>query len=150
MKSLFNARDRNEVLDRLTRVRHESHRRWGAMSAHQMICHLGDSFRASLGEKQLSASTTLFKRTLFKWVALWLPIQWPHRIKTRPEMDQQQGGTRPVDFESDVKLLHTLFERFCTWEGEFAPHPILGQLSRTERMRHAYLHLDHHLRQFGA
>jgi Protein of unknown function (DUF1569) len=55
-----------------------------------------------------------------------------------------------VDFESDLKHPRTLFERFCTWEGEFAPHPVLGQLSRTERMRHAYLHLDHHLRQFGA
>jgi hypothetical protein len=120
------------------------------MSAHQMICHLGDSFRASLGEKQLSQSTTLFKRTLFKWATLWLPLQWPHGIKTRPEMDQQQGGTPPVDFEIDVKRLRILFERFCIWEGEFAPHPVLGHLSRTERMRHAYLHIDHHLRQFGA
>jgi hypothetical protein len=24
------------------------------------------------------------------------------------------------------------------------------QMSRSERMRHAYLHVDHHLRQFGA
>jgi hypothetical protein len=69
MKSLFNARDRDEVLDRLTSVRLDSQRRWGAMSAHQMICHLSDSFRAALGEKQLSAAATLFKRTLFKWVA---------------------------------------------------------------------------------
>jgi hypothetical protein len=150
MKSLFNARDRNEVLHRLTRVSRENQRRWGAMSAHQMICHLGDSFRAALGEKQLSPSTTLFKRTLFKWAVLWLPLHWPTGIKTRPEMDQLQGGTRPVDFESDVEKLRILIERFCTWEGEFAPHPVLGQLSRTERMRHAYLHMDHHLRQFGA
>jgi hypothetical protein len=27
---------------------------------------------------------------------------------------------------------------------------MFGQMSRTERMRHAYLHFDHHLRQFGA
>jgi hypothetical protein len=150
MKSLFHASDRNEVLHRLTRVSCKNQRRWGAMSAHQMICHLGDAFRAALGEKQLSPSTTLFKRTLFKWVVLWLPLHWPTGIKTRPEMDQLQGGTRPVDFESDVEKLRILIERFCAWEGEFAPHPVLGQLSRTERMRHAYLHMDHHLRQFGA
>jgi hypothetical protein len=121
------------------------------MSAHQMICHLSVSFRASPGEKQISPSTTLFKRTIYKWAALWVPLQWPHSIKTRPEMDQQQqGGTRPVEFASDVEKLRMLFDQFCGRKGEFAPHAMLGQLSRTERMRHAYLHMDHHLRQFGA
>src|SRR5580700_11690271 len=142
MKTLFNPTDRNEMLQRLTGVRPETQRRWGSMSAHQMICHLSDSFRAALGEKQVSQSTTLFKRTIYKWAALWLPLHWPHGIKTRPEMDQQQGGTPAEEFASDVKKLHILFERFCTSQGEFAPHPMFGSLSRTERMRHAYLHLD--------
>ena len=65
-------------------------------------------------------------------------------------MDQRQGGTQPVEFASDVDKLRTLFDQFCGWKSEFAPHAMLGQLSRTERMRHAYLHMDHHLRQFGA
>jgi hypothetical protein len=120
------------------------------MSAHQMICHLTDSFRAALGEKQISLSSTVFKRTIYKWAALWVPLQWPHGIKTRPEMDQQQGGTQPVEFASDVEKLRTLCDQFCGWKGEFAPHAMFGQLSRTERMRHAYLHIDHHFRQFGA
>jgi Protein of unknown function (DUF1569) len=149
MKTLLNSRDKNEILQRLARVSLTSQPRWGAMSAHQMICHLSDSFRASLGEKYTSPSTTLFKRTLFKWVALWGPFPWPHGIKTRPEMDQQIGGTSPVVFASDLDQLLVLFERFCDWNGEFAPHAMLGQMSRTERMRHAYLHMDHHLRQFG-
>jgi Protein of unknown function (DUF1569) len=150
MKTLFNLTDRNEVLERLTGVRPESHHRWGSMSAHQMICHLSDSFRASLGEKQVSQSTTLFKRTIYKWAALWLPFQWPHGIKTRPEMDQHQGGTSPAEFASDLENLRILFDRFCSSEGEFFPHATLGRMSRAERMRHAYLHMDHHLRQFGA
>lgn len=120
------------------------------MSAHQMICHLSDSFRVALGEKQVSPSCTLFKRTIYKWAALWVPLPWPHGIKTRPEMDQQQGGTLPTEFASDVANLHTLFDRFYLWKGEFVSHAMLGRLSRTERMRHAYLHMDHHLRQFGA
>jgi hypothetical protein len=149
MKTLFNAPDRQEVLNRLSNLSVESQRRWGVMSAHQMICHLSDSFRAALGEKQLSQATNLFKRTILKWAALWLPLHWPHGIKTRPEMDQQHGGTPAVEFASDLTKLHILLERFYTSQGEFAPHPVLGPLSRTERMRHAYLHLDHHLRQFG-
>jgi Protein of unknown function (DUF1569) len=150
MKTLLNTADRNEVLDRLTGVRLESQRRWGSMSAHQMICHLSDSFRAALGEKQVSQSTTLFRRTIYKWTALWLPFHWPQGIKTRPEMDQHQGGTPPPDFETDLEKLRIVLDRFCNSNGEFAPHATLGQMSRTERMRHAYLHIDHHLRQFGA
>jgi hypothetical protein len=150
MKTLLSRRDQNEVLDRLTTVRPDSQPGWGTMSAHQMICHLSDSFRASLGEKYISPSSTFLKRTLLKWAALWVPLPWPRGIKTRPEMDQQQGGTPPAEFASDLEKLRILFQRFCSSQGEFAPHTMLGQMSRTERMRHAYLHMDHHLRQFGA
>ena len=95
MRTLLNDRDQKEVLDRLSRVRPDSQRRWGSMSAHQMVCHLSDSFRSAFGEKNVSSSTTLFKRTIYKWAALWVPLTWPHGIKTRPEMDQQQGRYSP-------------------------------------------------------
>ncbi len=150
MKTLSLAADRQGILKRMGSVRPESQRRWGHMSAHEMICHLGDSFRAALGEKKLSPATTPFKRTLFKWTALWVPLPWPHGIMTRSEMDQRVGGTRPEEFAADREKLRILFDRFCDWPGEFAPHPVLGPLSRKERMRHGYLHVDHHLRQFGA
>ena len=150
MRTLFNLADRKVVLDRRSGVRPGSEPHWGSMSAQQMICHLSDSFRAALGEKQISQSTTVFKRTLYKWAALWLPFHWPHRIETRPGMDQHQSGTPPTEFASDLEQLRILLGRFCISEGEFAPHATLGQMSRTERMRHAYLHVDHPLRQFGA
>ena len=150
MRTLLNARDRNEVRDRVAKVRPESQPRWGTMSAHQMICHLSDSLRAALGEKCISPSTNLFKRMLLKPLALWVPIPWPHGFKTRPEMDQAQGGTPPIEFASDLEDLGVLLGRFCTRESEFAPHSMFGKMSRTERMRYAYLHIDHHLRQFGA
>lgn len=150
MKTLLNARDKNEILERLARLHPTIQPRWGVMSAHQMICHLSDSFRASLGERYISPSSSLFKRTLFKWVALWIPVPWPRGIKTRPEMDQYQGGTPTAEFASDLERICILLDRFCNSKGEFAPHATLGQMSRRERMRHAYLHMDHHLRQFGA
>jgi hypothetical protein len=89
MKTLLNARDRDEIVARLARLDPKGPPRWGAMSAHQMTCHLSDSLRSSLGEKYVSPSTTLFKfkRTLMKWMVLWAPVRWPHGVKTRPEMD---------------------------------------------------------------
>jgi hypothetical protein len=107
------------------------------------------SQRAALSEKYISPSTSLFKRTILKPLALWVPISWPHGFKTRPEMDQRQSGTPPTDFASDLEELRSLLERFCAWEAAFASHAMFGQMSKTERLRYAYLHMDHHLRQFG-
>ena len=149
MKTLQNERERRDVLDRLGSLRVDSPRQWGSMSTHQMICHLTDSFRVAMGEKSVSQSSSLFMRTIYKWVALWVPVQWPHGIKTWPEMDQLQEGTKPTEFVADIETFRGLFVRFCTWSDDFAPHGSMGQLQRSERMRHAYLHIDHHFRQFG-
>ena len=150
MKTLLNLRDRSQVLSRLESLRPDVQPKWGTMTAHQMICHLSDSLRAALNEKYVSPSTSLFKRTILKPLALWVPISWPHGFKTRPELDQQQGGTKPLDFASDLEALRILLERFCALQGKYAAHAIFGQISKTERMRYAYLHIDHHLRQFKA
>lgn len=64
-------------------------------------------------------------------------------VKDRPE-------AIAVRCRGDLEELRALFGRFCRFEGEFGPHAMFGQMSRAERMRHAFLHIDHHLRQFGA
>jgi hypothetical protein len=149
MKTLRDMRDRRDILARLERLQPNAAAGWGTMTAPQMICHLSDSFRAALGEKQTSPSNNLFKGWVMKPAALWVPVAWPHGIATRPEIDQRIGGTRPAEFEADMKQLRIRFDRFCNWDGEYAPHAMFGQMTRRERTRHAYLHMDHHLRQFG-
>ena len=84
MRTLLYDRDKKEVLDRLSKVRPDSQPRWGSMSAHLMICHLSDSFRAALGEKQVSSSSTLFKRTIYKWAALRCAFQVAARHQDTP------------------------------------------------------------------
>ncbi|HEY3122291.1 MAG TPA: hypothetical protein VGL15_16820, partial [Vicinamibacteria bacterium] len=91
MKTLSRERDRAEILRRLKDVRPESARRWGRMSAHQMVCHLSDSFRMVMGEKPVSHATSLFHRTILKWAALYAPLPWLRGIPTRPEIDQECG-----------------------------------------------------------
>jgi hypothetical protein len=131
MKTLLNRRDRIEVLSPLANVRPDNQAKWGTMSARQMICHLSDSFRAALGAKYISPSTSLFKRAILKPLALWVPVPWPHGFNTRPEMDQQQGGTTPVEFSSDIEKLRTLFERFCIWTASSLLTRCLGRCRRS-------------------
>ena len=152
MKSLRNASDKAEILRRLESVQPSSQRRWGRMSAHNMICHLSDGFRLYMGDRPAKPAPVPAPRLLLKWVALWAPIPWPHGFQTFPELDQQAGGTPPGDFARDMQELRNLIERFTQPPGKFssAPHPHFGHLTGTEWMRLGYLHSDHHLRQFGA
>jgi hypothetical protein len=122
------------------------------MSAHQMICHLSDSFRMAMGQKSVSDATGPLQRTVVKWIALYVPVRWPPGILTRPEIDQLCAGTRPADFAANVAELETLMKLVTTRDKTFrwAAHPIFGTMSHAAWLRWAYLHMDHHLRQFGA
>jgi hypothetical protein len=151
MKTLCRERDKQEILRRLKRVRPDSVRRWGRMSAHQMVCHLSDSFRAMIGRKAVTPVTSPFQRPVVKCLALYAPLRWPPGILTSPEIDQEAGGTKPADFATDLADLEALVELLTdpVRRFEWHEHPIFGRMSDRSWFRWAYLHMDHHLRQFG-
>jgi Protein of unknown function (DUF1569) len=121
------------------------------MSAHQMVCHLNDSLLVATGQRAVSHAISLPSRTIIKWIALYLPLRWPPGILTRPEIDQEAGGTRPIDFAADVARQVALIEDVARQPQKLrgSVHPIFGRMSERTWLRWAYLHTDHHLRQFG-
>jgi hypothetical protein len=150
-RTLANEGDKQEIIARVKRIQASSRRRWGKMTPHQMLCHLCDSFRGPMGVRYLSRGKMPGPRWLVKWGALHSGLPWPHGVKTRPEADQLIGGTPPVDFETDRAELLILLERFTRQPRDFEwrPHPTLGEMTDAEWMRWGYLHMHHHLRQFG-
>ncbi len=151
MRSLANEIDRQEVLQRLSKLTANATRRWGRMNPHQMICHLNDSFKVATGEKVAGSSSNFFTRSIVKWVGLYAPLPWPKGVPTRPEMDQQSGGTPPLEWDKDLYALDLMVRRFSHEPRDFAwqPHPLFGTMPTSAWLRFGYLHLDHHLRQFG-
>jgi len=152
METLAHETCRAEIVNRLRRLGPTSTRRWGRMSAHQMVCHLSDGCRMATGAKAVSGASGPFRRTVLKWIVLYGPLRWPAGILTRPEIDQLCEGTRPTDFDADVAELEALLEHVATREQGFPwpVHPLFGRMSQAAWLRWAYLHADHHLRQFGA
>lgn len=151
MRTLARERDRAEILRRLRALRHDSVRRWGRMSAHQMVCHLSDGYRLLTGRTTELAATPL-PRFLMRWIALYAPLRWPAGIRTTPDLDQDGGGTRPAEFEADVAELERLLIEVTTDRRDRSTkylHPLFGRMSESAWLRWAYLHADHHLRQFG-
>jgi hypothetical protein len=149
MRTLAAAADRESILQRIASLTQSDGRLWGKMSVRQMVCHLCDAYRLPLGEKTASPATGFLQRTVMKWIALQLPLKWPHGVATRPEMEQGVGGTPPAEFERDRADLLSIVCRFCDTAATAAPHPFFGAMSQQEWLRWSYLHADHHLRQFG-
>ena len=151
MKTMARPADKAEIVRRLRTVRVDCTRRWGRMSPHQMVCHLSDAFRLVTHQKAASPATSIVHSTLIKWIALYVPLRWPQGVPTRPEMDQEIEGTKPGDFAADLADLESLLERITTVQKgyDWPEHPIFGRMSESAWMRWAYLHVDHHLRQFG-
>src|SRR5262245_13946147 len=145
LKTLARPRDKDEILERLRSLRPESARRWGRMSAPQMVCHLSDAFKVVDGRMPVSHATGLFQRTILKWFALYVPMPWPPGIPTRPEIDQRRAGTPPGDFSADVRELASIVERFASLEAGVASwrHPLFGAMSAESWLRWGYLHVDH-------
>jgi uncharacterized protein DUF1569 len=144
---------RRQVIERLRLVRADTPRRWGRMTAPQMVCHLSDSFRGLLGEREGDPMPPRprWLQLLVRGIALHSPLPWPRGLPTTPAVDSEVGGTRPGEFARDVADLEALAERFVAPESaaKRRPHFAFGTLSEKEWARWAYKHMDHHLRQFG-
>jgi hypothetical protein len=113
-----------------------------------MVCHLNDAFLVAMGDKFASPATSLFARTVVKFVGLYLPLPWPHGVPTRPELEQGRGGHASGGVGAGSRGLARFIIEFPA-RRRFGTHPMGGALSRSDWQVWAYRHLDHHLRQFG-
>jgi hypothetical protein len=152
MKTCARADCRDELRRRLRALGPESPRRWGTMTAPQMVCHLIDAGRMATGRSEVASLATPLRRTVVKWLALYAPLRWPSGIQTVPELDQVAGaGTSPSEFAADIAEVERLLDEIAEWPAgtPWPAHPIFGRMSHRAWLRWAYLHTDHHLRQFG-
>jgi hypothetical protein len=137
------------LVARLEKLHDKRPRAWGKMTAHEMLCHLGDSFAGVLGERPIAPADTWLNRTFIKYIALHTNVTWPKGSPTRPEVDQTRNGTTPSDFQRDRERVITLLRRFAAPDARYDRHPIFGPLTRDEWLVWGYRHTDHHLRQFA-
>lgn len=151
-RNIFNPSDRNSILERVQSLDAKASARWGKMDANQMLCHAADQIKVALGEITCRPTGTIFHRTLAKWLILG-GLPFPRgRTQTMPEISQDKEGTPPKGFEGDKKILVETIGKIAkaNAEGEFTAHPIFGEMNNKEWGRLVWLHLDHHLKQFGS
>jgi hypothetical protein len=150
MKSLADPAVRIEIEARLERLAPADRALWGKMSVHQMIVHLGDAYCCALGRKHAAQAPGRIPAPIMRFIALRVPVQWPHGFPSPREIAQDRDGRPPVEFTQDHAALMAAFRDFCARSPQPCPeHPYFGRMSRWDWDRWGYLHADHHLRQFA-
>lgn len=140
----------DELKQRIAALPCDARPQWGRMSVGGMICHLSDSYLSILAQRESTRYTKGLKGRFVKLFAVYVPLPWPKGVPTMPEVEQGKGGTAPCDFDTDRDKLLRLLDRFAAQSNlERRSHPIFGSMKEVEWHRWAYLHADHHLRQFG-
>jgi Protein of unknown function (DUF1569) len=145
------ASDYHNIISRINNLTVQSKRRWGKMSVEQMLAHCSDQIRLSLSQKQPHETPNFFNRNVMKYFGLWLPRIPLRNLKAPIDMNQQYFGTASADIETEKTNLVELLKqvRALPDDSILQPHPMYGKLNRKQWGRFMYVHLDHHLRQFG-
>ncbi|HEV2149650.1 MAG TPA: DinB family protein [Longimicrobiaceae bacterium] len=151
MKTVADPRVLRSLVERLGRLRSDSERRWGTLTAHEMLCHLGDTTAMVLGTRPKHPPSPVRQRRLVRWLGLWAPVPWPHGWRAAPSNDPKAAGTRPTDFAKDLaRAVEGLEGIAAAAPGSLVPaHGFFGTMSVRDWQRWAYRHTEHHLRQFG-
>ena len=151
MKTVADPRVLRSLNERLRALKADSRRRWGTLTPHEMLCHLGDATAMVLGTRPRKQPVRVRRRLMVKGLALWSPIPWPHGWPTNPQHDPKAEGTRPSEFAKDLARAISGIERIAaaTPDALDPAHGVFGTMSVLDWQRWAYRHTDHHLRQFG-
>ena len=140
----------DSLIARLQALQPDTERRWGTLTAGEMLCHLGDG-QEWLLEQSGKPTPEVKPRPVLKWIALYSPLPWSKRAQTDASVDPKRDGTRPGDFEEDRERAIESLRKIADAPAEaLAPvHELLGPMSARDWYRSVYRHVDHHLRQFG-
>src|SRR6188472_1096402 len=152
MKTVGDPKVLHTLVRRLRTIGPDSPRRWGTLTPHEMLCHLGDASDMVLGARCRNTPVPERNRPLIKLLGLWSPIPWPHGRPTNPMHNPRAEGTRPSVFEKDLARAIDGVERIAvaTPGVLIQAHGLFGSMSLHDWQRWAYRHINHHLRQFGA
>ena len=150
MKTVGQPQVLRSLTARLHSLRRDSGRRWGTLTPHEMLCHLGDAAEMVLRTRPRTDPVPHRRRPIVKLLALWSPLRWPHGWATNPMHDPRALGTRPSEFAADLaRAIAGLAGIAAARPDELEPaHGFFGVLSREDWQRWDFKHTDHHLRQF--
>ncbi len=150
MKNLFDATVANQVKTRLEKLEPQSERRWGKMTAAQMLAHCSVSMQWAVGElvpEKAALPARLMGRLIKPMV---FRNDDPMRKNSPTARSLIVADERDLGKERD--RLSELIDKFAAGGAAGCTsnlHSFFGKMTPEEWAILMYKHLDHHLRQFG-
>jgi hypothetical protein len=150
MKNLFDATAATEVKTRLEKLRPQTERLWGKMTAAQMLAHCSVSMQWAVGE--VVPDKIALPARLMGWLVKPMVFRNDDPMRKNSPTAKSLIVAGEPDLASERDRLSGLIDRFtaggpaaCTTN----PHSFFGKMTPDEWAILMYKHLDHHLRQFG-
>jgi hypothetical protein len=147
-KQLFDPVAAADLDRRLASITVASVAQWGQFTPPAMLAHLAQSARMALGELEVKLIPRPRAFRVLAKLLLFYVLPFPRGAPTaRALLTPDDTPLEPLREE-----VRTLMRRVAALppDAAGAAHPLFGPLNNREWARLAWLHTDHHLRQFGA
>lgn len=148
-KNLINPADKNYMLSRIDKLIPDTPALWGKMNVNQMLRHVSDGIRIAYGEVKVTAKSNFVTQTFMRWAILAGTPPPKGKAKTFPEIDMVENNVNPSDFKTEVENAKKWIERISSDKNTIPENVKLGKFSYENWGRLNYVHMDHHLKQFG-
>lgn len=147
MPTLWNDAERGDLLKRLDTLTPATPSKWGKLDCKQMLAHLSDSMRMTLGEISIKPRSGFLRTKLVRYLVIHV-LPFPKGAPTAPELLSRKCQ----DPAQELMELKGLIAKLATHANQtnWPEHPAFGTMSGQDWGVLNYKHIDHHLRQFGA
>lgn len=148
MTNIFDQQANQNILERLDKLTPESQAQWGKMNVSQMLLHCQKPIEVLTGKLMLKGGLLGF---LFGKMAKNNFLKMRSFNKNSPTHPLFKIKHEP-DFEKEKQLLMSQVAALGQLGSESVAidkHPFFGPMTDEEWGSLMYIHLDHHLKQFG-
>jgi hypothetical protein len=148
MKSIFNTADNAELVDRINKLSATTPAIWGKMDPAQMMAHCQVSLNIAFGNS----------KRIINWLGVVFGPISKYRLLKVKQLDRHIPTFKQAEItdarnfnEEKEKLIKLIKSALIIGPQGLAkyPHPYFGTFKPEEWAQLNWLHLDHHLRQFG-
>ena len=147
MKSMWNPIAAGQLRQRLAGLRPDAAGRGGKLTAPQMVVHLTDGLRMTMGELQVAPRKMPIRYFPLKQLIIYV-LPFPKGAPTAPELLVRKAAAWGDEMQELDRALDRLLAQSA--RTDWPDHPAFGPMSRHACGVLVYRHVDHHLRQFDA
>ena len=148
MKTIFDKATRDELISRINSLSENSKAQWGKMNISQMLkhCTLWEEWILSKKKNKIALVGRLFGKMALKNILK----EGKTMMRNAPTLPEFKVKEIQVDISSEKKKWIALINEHAASSTEDFVHNFFGKMTNEQVGYLAYIHTDHHLRQFNS